>query len=299
MRKIYIIGESLLDIIFKHHQPVYATPGGSMLNASVTLGRLKQPVYFITEIGKDRTGIFINEFLRQNHVNTGCVHQYADGKTPLALAYLDDNENADYSFYKLYPKQRLTGVFPEVRENDIILFGSFHAVNQETQGQVRKFVQSAQNAGAIVLYDPNIRKSASDKQQRLAVEIANNLELADITRGSDEDFRNIYQTDDMDEVFRIIQSRCSLLICTRGSDGVHLRTPTIQSHFEVPPILPVSTIGAGDTFNAGIIHGLMLKNINKQDLPALTKEAWKEIITGAASFAKEVCLSYENYISLR
>jgi len=63
MRKIYTIGETVYDIIFKNGKPVSAVPGGAMLNSSVTLGRLGFPVFFISEFGTDPVGKQIEKFL--------------------------------------------------------------------------------------------------------------------------------------------------------------------------------------------------------------------------------------------
>ena len=69
MKKIYTIGETVYDIIFKNCQPIAAKAGGSMLNSSVSLGRLGLPVSFISEIGKDQVGGFIFVFLIDYNFN--------------------------------------------------------------------------------------------------------------------------------------------------------------------------------------------------------------------------------------
>ena len=63
MRKIYAIGETLLDIIFKNNQPQTAKPGGAMLNSVVSVGRMDLPVYFISEYGIDDAGNLVDSFL--------------------------------------------------------------------------------------------------------------------------------------------------------------------------------------------------------------------------------------------
>jgi len=79
MRKIYTIGETVLDILFKNNMPVTAKAGGACLNSAVTLGRIGLPVYFIGEYGMDEVGNFINSFLKDNGVSTDYVYRYYDG----------------------------------------------------------------------------------------------------------------------------------------------------------------------------------------------------------------------------
>ncbi|MFH0842373.1 MAG: PfkB family carbohydrate kinase, partial [Bacteroidota bacterium] len=86
MRKIYGIGETLLDIIFKNSQPQAAKPGGAMLNSTVSLGRIGLPVYLISEYADDDVGSMIDNFLHENGVGTTYVDHYKDGKTALAIA---------------------------------------------------------------------------------------------------------------------------------------------------------------------------------------------------------------------
>ena len=72
MRKIFGIGETVLDIIFKDGQPQAAKAGGSVLNSAVSMGRMGLPVSFISEYGLDDVGELIDNFLNENGVNTRC-----------------------------------------------------------------------------------------------------------------------------------------------------------------------------------------------------------------------------------
>ncbi len=128
MRKIYGIGEALVDIIFKDNQPQAAKAGGSVLNSVVSMGRMSLPVSFISEYGQDNVGLLIDNFLKDNGVDTSCVHRFKDGTTSLALAFLDENNDAHYTFYKDYPEKRLDIEFPEINEDDIVQCGSFYAI---------------------------------------------------------------------------------------------------------------------------------------------------------------------------
>ena len=70
MRKVIGIGEAILDIIFRDGQPTTAVPGGSVLNAIVSLSRVGVPVRFISETGDDRVGHIILRFLEENKIPT-------------------------------------------------------------------------------------------------------------------------------------------------------------------------------------------------------------------------------------
>lgn len=297
MGKIYAIGESLLDIIFCNGQVQTAKAGGSMLNSVVSLGRMGLPVSFITEYGMDETGNLIDTFLRNNGVNTGFVHRFKNGNTAIALAFLDENNDARYSFYKNYPEKRLQFAFPEINSDDIVLCGSFYSISSEIRDKFAGFISTAKKRDALVIYDPNFRKSHLGELERLRPYIIENTRTSSMIRGSDEDFRNIFGSENPEQAWNAIREYCSCLVYTANSEGVHVRTNTFSGKFPVRQIKPVSTIGAGDNFNAGMIASFYGNNISRATLESMSEKEWGNAVSMAVEFATHVCLSYENYIS--
>lgn len=298
MRKVFGIGETILDIIFRNDQPQKAVPGGSVFNGLISLGRMNVPVSFISELGNDRVGDMIRHFMEENHITTEFVDRFPDGKSPISLAFLDDEKNANYIFYKDYPAQRLEVPLPRIEEDDIFIFGSYYALNPVLRPRMLEFLQYAQERKAIIYYDPNFRQAHAHEAIRLMPTVLENLEFADIVRGSDEDFRNLYGKDDTQEVYKEhIQFYCDRFLTTHGANGVNLYTRKFTHHYDSPDIQPLSTIGAGDNFNAGIIYGLLKYNVRHADLPSLDEETWGKIIRCGTDLASEVCQGYDNYIS--
>lgn len=298
MRKVFGIGETILDIIFKGDQPHAAVPGGSVFNGLVSLGRIGVPVSFISEIGNDRVGSIIRSFMEKNNISTELIDCFPDGKSPISLAFLDNDNNASYTFYKDYPAQRLEVALPRINEDDIFIFGSYYSLNPALRNRMTEFLQYARERKAIIYYDPNFRKAHAHEAIRLTPTVLENLEYADIVRGSDEDFLNLFGKTDMNVVYKDhIKFYCDRFITTHGEKGVNLFTNTLNEHFDSPTIQPVSTIGAGDNFNAGIIYGLLKEDVRHSDLATLSKDKWEKIIRCGMDFASEVCRSYNNYIS--
>jgi fructokinase len=298
MRKIYAIGESLMDIIFREGQPKTAKAGGSMLNSVVSLGRISLPVSFISEYGYDNVGDMINIFLLENGVDTSFVHRYHDGNTALALAFLNEKNDANYSFYKSYPAKRLDIDFPVLNKEDIVLFGSFYALSSEIRERFITFIRAAKEKGATIIYDPNIRKSHNNELESLRPLIIENLQMATIVRGSNEDFNNIFGANNPEEAWKTIRKYNNCMIYTYNSEGVYVRTSSFSGEFPVNKIKPVSTIGAGDSFNAGIIASFYRDNIFNNNIEELGENGWGKVIYTAKEFATHVCLSYDNYIDL-
>ena len=297
MRRIFAIGETVFDIIFKNGKPVASTPGGSMLNTAVSLGRLGLDVHFISEYGKDAVGNLVDDFLRSNGVNTGYACRYDGFQSSLALAFLNENNNAEYNFYKQYPKNRLDVAFPELTGDDIVIYGSFYGIDPVIYARLKPFLEQAHAKNALVIYDPNFRKahlSGMDVYKPIMLE---NFAHADIVKGSDEDFAHIFGAQSVEKSWQFVGDNCDMLIYTANKDNVRLCMNNANDSYPVPPITPVSTIGAGDTFNAGLIFGLVEQGVGKTELKRINDSQRAAIIGYAVKFAGHVCMSYDNYIS--
>lgn len=297
MRRIYGFGETVLDIIIKDGHPVAAKPGGSVLNAFVTLGRLGWKPAFISEYASDAAGDLIESFLVENGVDTGYVRRYSDGKSALALAFLDRDNNATYSFYKDFPEQRLQELPEHVRPDDILLFGSIYASSREVRQAVLRFLEAGSKSGCLIVYDPNFRKAHLPELDELKPRILENIEYADIIRGSDEDFRLIFGLDDPVALAERIDTRSKILIYTRSSRKVTAIHNSRRLDLPIERINPVSTIGAGDNFNAGLVHHLLKEGLSRADLEGIGMQEIRQMVATGIRFASNVCLHYDNYIS--
>jgi fructokinase len=298
MRKIYGIGETVLDIIFKNNQPQAAKAGGAMLNSCVSLGRIGLPVSFISEYAGDSVGTIIDTFLSENGVGTSYVDHYKEGKTKLALAFLNERNDASYTFYQDYPEKRLNIDFPLIMKDDIILCGSIYSITSEIRKKFTDLINKANGNGAIIIYDPNFRPTHSADLEKLKPMIIENMKAAKLIRGSDEDFKNIFRTSTPDEAWDVVKKYCNCMVYTANSQGVYVRTVSYSGKFAVKPIKPVSTIGAGDNFNAGMMAAIYLNKIQSDQLDKMGENEWSKVISTGVDFATNVCMSYDNYISM-
>lgn len=300
MRKVIGIGETVLDIIFRNEEPVGAIPGGSTFNAMISLGRSGIQATFISETGNDRVGRKILNFLEENHVDSSNVNVYPESKSPLSLAFLNDNNDAEYLFYKDHPKDRLDFSYPEVNEDDVVVFGSYYALNPVIRPQVLGFLQYAHQRGAILYYDVNFRASHQHEVMKLTANFLENLELADVVRGSHEDFDVMFHSKDADVVYRSqISFYCKKFIYTQGRMPLVLRAEDgFRKEYPVSAIDVVSTIGAGDNFNAGFVYGIIKYGITRAMVTdGLTEAQWDQLIGCAQAFSADCCKSINNYVS--
>lgn len=300
MRKVIGIGETVLDIIFKDDEPVSAVPGGSVFNALISLGRAGVNAALISETGNDHIGKKIIRFMESNGIDSSNVNVYAESKSPLSLAFLNEKNDAEYIFYKDHPHDQLDFIYPDIQPDDIVMFGSFYAINPVIRPQVAGLLEYAKNHGAILYYDVNFRASHSNEVMKITPNLLDNLEMADVVRGSNEDFSILFKHNDADSVYRTdISFYCHNFIYTQGSEPVEVRAEGgINCQYPVGNTQTVSTIGAGDNFNAGFVYGLIKYGITKDDIQrGLTREQWDKLVESAQMFSCECCKSLNNYIS--
>lgn len=298
MRKVIGIGETILDILFRDGQPQAAVPGGSVYNAVISLGRMGQNVTFISETGNDRVGEMILANMRENGVDTANVNVFPEGKSPVSLAFLNERNDAEYIFYKDYPRQRLEVNMPEISSDDIIMIGSYFAITPVLRDKVKELLDRARDAGAIIYYDVNFRSTHANEAIKLMPTIIENFEYADILRGSTEDFQNMFRQPDADKVYsNHVGFYCPNFICTDADGDVRLRTKHVCKDYPVTPLKAVSTIGAGDNFNAGVVYGLLKYRVRRADFAELTEADWDAIIRCGMDFSADVCKSVSNSVS--
>ena len=330
--KIVGIGETVFDIVFKDGKPQAAVPGGSVFNAIISLGRTAGAaasgsaagasvagvsasggtvasstaagcaaprVIMATQMGKDNVAEIITGFMRRNNVEITHAICVEGRQSTISLAMLDSRNDARYEFFRdsAMPKFQTPDI--EFEPGDILLFGSFFAISPATRLQVRELVARARSQGAIIYYDINFRKGPHGNSPHIKDYIEENCALSTIVRGSSEDIGNIYGECTAEEAYRDhISSLCSNFICTKGADSTEVFSPGLHATYPVHKIETLSTIGAGDNFNAGVVYTLSQLPACGATPAALTlgKEEWDKIVTTAHLFSAEVCQSYENYV---
>lgn len=311
MGKIIGIGETVLDIVFMDGQPRAAVPGGSVFNALVSLGRTmgnEAPVMMVSQIGNDHVADIMLDFMKKNSVSSQYMLQEPGHQSTVSMAMLNSRGDASYEFFRdrSMPRFRVpetlcstepgvgsetgceskTGFGPE----DVVLFGSFFAVDDATREQTRSLVKKARSCGAQVYYDINFRKNHNADLDRLRSEIIENCRLATIVRGSSEDIKNVFGFTDATQAYKsVIKELCPNFIYTRADQPAELfwgisSLDYRHSIYPIEPIEVVSTIGAGDNFNAGFIYGLM-HGRTPSDCMAL-----------GIRFSAAVCQTLDNYV---
>jgi fructokinase len=275
-----VVGEALIDAV-RSDDAVSEHPGGSPMNVSFGLARLGVPVEFLTRLGNDDRGRAIESHL----VSAGVlvVPPLADHvTTSSATATIDATGSATYHFDVLW----------ELSESDVpsgdfdaLHFGSIGAFLVPGAGVVEAIVNS-ERSRATVTYDPNIRPQFLPDHAAAVAAVERHVAHSDVVKASDEDVAWLYPDRDLAEVAaRWLESGPSLVVVTTGAGGsiVKYRGGSMVVAAQVVEV--ADTIGAGDSFMAGLIAGLAMENLlggsRRQALGALDSETVRSLIERA------------------
>ena len=308
--RIIGLGETVMDILFKEikddnaatseYVPFAAVPGGSTFNSMVSVGRSGVPCKFMGYTGNNKVGHQIVDFMVRNGISTEYFQIRENERAAISLAYLDSNGDADYTFYKEEPLAATDYSMPEFTDKDYFLFGSYYSICPGLRPQVSNILHTAHDAGTVIYYDINFRRSHSHQKLELLPVIQENCKLSSIVRGSADDFDILFGTRDPKEIYREhISAFCPIFICTAGAGHIYICTPKETFDFIVPQIPTneiVSTVGAGDSFNAGFLCAMYHHEINKDDLQQMDYTQWARLVENGIKYSSQVCRSRDNYI---
>ena len=286
-----------MDILFKEDKPIDAVPGGSAFNSVISIGRVGVPCAFIGYTGKDHVGDLTVDFLKTNGVDVRFFEQKDKVKSCISLAFLDERGDAHYVFYKDTPvSNSLLDRKLGFQAGDILLLGSYYAVSAGTRSQIKGVLDAAATAGATVYYDLNFRSSHKDELPELMPAILDNFRRATVVRGSADDFEVMWGERDARKIYKEHIARyCRIFICTSGAGRITVCTPDAAWDFDAQQVADVvSTVGAGDNFNAGFLCALSRRQMSLAG--SIEKVDMAPLIESGVRFASAVCRSTENYV---
>jgi len=254
--EILVIGESLIDIVRQAGQPAAAHPGGSSMNTAVGLGRLGHSPTLATWIGRDEYGQLIADHCAQSHVT---ILPGSDGAphTATADAAIDAAGQARYTFdfdWRMPP-------IPDDERPWLVHTGSLGALFGPGGEDVCAYIES-QSATSLITFDPNCRPSLMGEPSRVRALCERYVEACSLVKVSDEDLAWLYPATDSDDALldrahAWAGRGASVVVVTLGARGA-LAVTAQGDELHVPPDTShglVDTVGAGDSFMAGLIHG--------------------------------------------
>jgi len=289
---ILCCGEALIDFMpieKANSQTFYKPcPGGSPLNTAVALGRLKHPVGMLSGISKDLFGKQLIAHLEESSVDCSFVVR-SNLDTTLAFVSASSLESeVEYAFYAKETADRsisfdeLPKSFPD--NIDVLEFGSISLVMEPSASSYENLM-IRESTKRFISLDPNIRPGFIQDPLSFHKRFENWLDHVDLLKLSTADLEWLYPNSKIDNaVSHILSKRVQAVFLTMGGNGAWAYTKNHQIFAETPSVSVKDTVGAGDSFHAGLLHKLAeldrlklgeLKKIKEPDLKASLHFAMK------------------------
>ncbi|WP_104140312.1 carbohydrate kinase [Arthrobacter sp. ZGTC131] len=286
-----VIGEGLVDVV-QRSSGIEAHVGGSPLNVAVGLARLGHPVQFIGRYGRDAYGESVAAHLKASSV---MLPQAPDGlPTSVATALVDDDGAATYTFDLAWELPGLAERLPFMLQGTTLLHtGSIATMLAPGAADVLAAVEHARPS-ATISFDPNCRPSIitdADYARRQAEKF---VTLSDIVKASDEDLAWLYPGVDVLESARRWLSLGgaggpAMVVVTRGASGPWGITAAGEAEFAAPRVDVADTVGAGDSFMAALLSGVVDRGLagaqNRADLRDLPVDGLAALLAHASRAA--------------
>lgn len=289
------IGEALIDFIpevkgqrLKDVPSFRRVAGGAPANVAGAVTKLGIPSKFLTRLGEDPFGDYIEDVFREAGIDTSHIVRGKEGETALAFVSLAADGNRDFKFYRknsadlLYSEKDI----PENVLDDcgMIHFCSVDLVESPMKEAHRKLVRMAIRKNVLVSFDPNLRLSLWEDHEQLKKTVWEFLPSADILKISDEELEFITgYTDMQDAVSVLFEGRVKYVIYTKGKDGAQIYTRNGMVEAPGYSVEVRDTTGAGDSFIGAFLYCILRDGI--RDLNGVSPDTLYEYLRFANAYA--------------
>lgn len=286
---IVVAGEALIDLVPQDTGALAAlqpAPGGGPYNTAVALGRLGSPTTFCSRTSYDAFGEALLDGLRRAGVDLSLVERGAE-PTTLAVATVDARGSASYSFHVDGTADRLFAAPADLPSTTrAVSFGTLSLVLEPGASAYEELMRRAAGQGLFTALDPNIRTGLIPDPDAYRARFKGWLPSVTLLKLSEEDALWLGGTPR-----EWLAAGPSAVVVTHGGDGLSAFTRD-GTVYAVPgeEVAVVDTIGAGDTVNAALLHGLSAQDaLSAEALRGLDADGWTRLLRFAARAAAITC----------
>lgn len=254
-------GEALIDMLPREtaagEQCFTPHAGGAVFNTAIALGRLGIPTAFLSGISTDTFGSILCDALDQSGVDRTCAIYSA---RPCTLAFVTlVNGQAKYLFYDEDTAGRMLNAasLPAVPASARALFFGGISLVGEPCGSFYEALLQREAEDRVIMLDPNIRPAFITDEAAYRKRLARMLARTDIVKASDEDLLWLTGKPEIEAGAKdLLAGGCKVVFVTEGARGAQAFSGNKHVFVPAEKVAVMDTVGAGDTFNAGVLAAL-------------------------------------------
>lgn len=260
MKKIWVLGDAVVDLLPDGEGRLLQCPGGAPANVAVGVARLGGNSAFIGRVGDDPFGRFMYQRLADEQVEVQQMRLDPAHRTSTVVVDLDDHGERSFTFM-VRPSADLflePADLPSFSDGEWLHLCSIALSAEPSRSAAFEAMTSIREAGGYVSFDPNIRPDlwADENALRRCLELA--LQHADVVKLSVEELTFLTHDAEVKTGLASLMRRCParLVLVTLGKEGVIAWHDGTVKHYPATSVECVDTTGAGDAFVAGLLYGL-------------------------------------------
>lgn len=174
MKKVIYVGELALNVSLTGVGSATTRVGDWLVAAAMLDGSMGVETLFVGEVGADAAGDHIVERLSEAKVDVKSVDRFTEGATPMRV-----DGTGRPVLHSAFPTDPVNPVWPRIDEGDIVMFGSYMAIEPRCHAAVLDLVKYAAARKARVVYLPFFTKEQVPRITRVMPAVFDNLEVAD------------------------------------------------------------------------------------------------------------------------
>ncbi|MEG5463933.1 aminoimidazole riboside kinase [Enterobacter chuandaensis] len=270
MKKIWVLGDAVVDLLPDGEGRLLQCPGGAPANVAVGIARLGGKSAFIGRVGDDPFGRFMAKTLADERVDVKHMRLDPAHRTSTVVVDLDDHGERSFTFM-VRPSADLflePADLPTFSAGEWLHVCSIALSAEPSRSATFQAMDAIRKAGGYVSFDPNIRPDLWPDVNALRLCLEQALQSADVVKLSVEELAFLTGDADVQDGLNALMQRCParLVLVTQGKEGVIAWHQGAVKHYPATPVQCVDTTGAGDAFVAGLLYGLA---VGQELVPAI------------------------------
>lgn len=274
------MGELLIDFAMageseQGNHMFEACPGGAPCNVLAMLSKLGKKTAFIGKVGDDQFGRLLRETIEEVGIDSAGLRMDKDIPTTLAFVHTFPDGDRDFSFYRK-PGADMMLTENEVncdliRQAKVFHLGTLSMTDEPVRSATKKALETAKEAGCLISFDPNLRPPLWSSMELAKEMMEFGFGYCDVLKISDNEIQFVSGKEDYDEGIHYLQDKYQipLIFLTMGKDGSRAYYKNMRVERPGFAVKAIETTGAGDTFCANAINGVLdrgIENLTEEDL---------------------------------